>query len=63
MFFLFLIKSQNVLLQKWIAAFCDDCLVKKGVVCSRGLKTIAAILDIPKVEVTVEALQPNYKLK
>ena len=42
-----------------LAAFFDDCLVKKGVVTSRGLETIVAILDMAKVEVTVEELQPN----
>ena len=41
------------------AAFFDDCLVKNGVVTSRGLQTMVAILDKAKAEVTVEELQPN----
>ena len=40
-------------------AFFDDCPVKNGVVTSRGLETMVAILDKAKVEVTVEELQPN----
>ena len=42
-----------------VSCFFDDCLVKKGVVTSRGLETSVALLDMAKVEVTVEELQPN----
>ena len=42
-----------------LAVFFGDYPVKKGVVTSRGLETIVAILDMAKVEVTVEELQPN----
>ena len=45
-----------------LAAFLDDCLVKKGVVTSRGLETIASILDMAMVEFIVEELQPNVAL-
>ena len=43
-------------------AFSDDCLVKIGVVTSRGLETMDAILNKARVEVTVEELQPNVAL-
>ena len=39
--------------------FFDICYVKNGVVTSRGVETMVAILNKAKVEVTVEELQPN----
>ena len=45
-----------------LGAFFEDCLVKKGVVTSRGLETMVAILNKARVVVTVEALQPNVAL-
>ena len=40
-------------------AFFDDCLLKTGVVTSGDLPTIAFILDMAEVKVTVENLQPH----
>ena len=39
--------------------FFDICYVKNGVVTSRGVETMVAILNKAKVEVTVGELQPN----
>ena len=40
-------------------AFFDDCLLKTGTVPSSELPTIAFILDMADVKVTVENLQPH----
>ena len=46
-------------LQVPTVSFFDDCLLKTGVVTSGDLPTIAFILDIAEVKVTVENLQPH----